>query len=57
VIDRHLITLAIALQDVDDDVPKLQAWGRIAGQFWQRTDGCSLVAPAPALARSKLDTW
>jgi D-sedoheptulose 7-phosphate isomerase len=31
VIDRHLITLAIALQDVDDEVPKLQAWGRTAG--------------------------
>lgn len=32
-IDRHLITLAIALQDVDDDVPKLQAWGQTAGSI------------------------
>jgi D-sedoheptulose 7-phosphate isomerase len=31
VIDRHLITLAIALQRIDDDVPTLQAWGRTAG--------------------------
>jgi D-sedoheptulose 7-phosphate isomerase len=31
VIDRHLITLAIALQQIDDDVPTLQAWGRTAG--------------------------
>jgi D-sedoheptulose 7-phosphate isomerase len=30
VIDRHLISLAIALQHIDDDVPKLQAWGRAA---------------------------
>jgi D-sedoheptulose 7-phosphate isomerase len=30
VIDRHLISLAIALQHIDDDVPKLQAWGRSA---------------------------
>jgi len=30
VIDRHLISLAIALQHIDEDVPKLQAWGRIA---------------------------
>jgi len=30
VIDRHLISLAIALQHIDDDVPKLQAWGRTA---------------------------
>ena len=29
-IDRHLISLAIALQRIDDDVPKLQAWGRSA---------------------------
>jgi len=28
VIDRHLITLAIALQHIDDDVPRLQAWGQ-----------------------------
>jgi D-sedoheptulose 7-phosphate isomerase len=30
VIDRHLISLALALQHIDDDVPKLQAWGRTA---------------------------
>jgi len=30
VIDRHLISLAIALQHIDEDVPKLQAWGRFA---------------------------
>jgi D-sedoheptulose 7-phosphate isomerase len=30
VIDRHLISLAIALQHIDEDVPKLQAWGRTA---------------------------
>jgi D-sedoheptulose 7-phosphate isomerase len=30
VIDRHLISLAIALQHIDEDVPKLQAWGGIA---------------------------
>jgi D-sedoheptulose 7-phosphate isomerase len=29
-IDGHLISLAIALQHIDDDVPKLQAWGRTA---------------------------
>lgn len=29
-IDRHLISLAIALQHIDEDVPKLQAWGRTA---------------------------
>ena len=29
-IDRHLISLAMALQHIDDDVPKLQAWGRTA---------------------------
>jgi D-sedoheptulose 7-phosphate isomerase len=33
VIDRHLITLAIALQDVDDEVPKLQSWGRNAASI------------------------
>jgi D-sedoheptulose 7-phosphate isomerase len=32
VIDRHLISLAIALQHIDDDVPKLQAWGRAAAE-------------------------
>jgi D-sedoheptulose 7-phosphate isomerase len=30
VIDRHLISLAVALQHIDDDVPRLQAWGRTA---------------------------
>jgi phosphoheptose isomerase len=30
VIDRHLISLAIALQHIDDDVPRLQAWGQSA---------------------------
>jgi D-sedoheptulose 7-phosphate isomerase len=30
VIDRHLISLAIALQHIDDDVPSLQIWGRTA---------------------------
>jgi D-sedoheptulose 7-phosphate isomerase len=30
VIDRHLISLARALQDIDDEVPKLQTWGRTA---------------------------
>jgi D-sedoheptulose 7-phosphate isomerase len=30
VIDRHLISLAIALQHIDDDVPDLQMWGRTA---------------------------
>jgi D-sedoheptulose 7-phosphate isomerase len=30
VIDQHLISLAIALQHIDDDVPKLQTWGRAA---------------------------
>jgi len=30
VIDRHLISLAIALQHIDKDVPKLQIWGRTA---------------------------
>jgi D-sedoheptulose 7-phosphate isomerase len=30
VIDRHLITLAKALQRIDDDVPTLQAWGQTA---------------------------
>ena len=29
-IDRHLISLAIALQHIDDEVPKLQTWGRTA---------------------------
>lgn len=29
-IDRHLISLAIALQHIDDEVPKLQGWGRSA---------------------------
>ena len=29
-IDRHLITLAVALQHLDDDVPTLQAWGQAA---------------------------
>lgn len=29
-IDQHLISLAIALQHIDDDVPKLQTWGRSA---------------------------
>lgn len=32
-IDRHLITLAIALQDIDNDVPRLQTWGRTAGSL------------------------
>jgi D-sedoheptulose 7-phosphate isomerase len=30
VIDRHLISLAIALQHIDNDVPRLQAWGQKA---------------------------
>ena len=29
-IDRHLISLAIALQHIDEDVPLLQAWGQTA---------------------------
>lgn len=29
-IDRHLINLAVALQYIDDDVPRLQTWGRAA---------------------------
>ncbi|HUB38392.1 MAG TPA: phosphoheptose isomerase [Streptosporangiaceae bacterium] len=29
-IDRHLISLAIALQHMDQDVPNLQIWGRAA---------------------------
>ncbi len=29
-IDRHLITLAIALQHIDEDVPRLQTWGLAA---------------------------
>ena len=29
-IDRHLISLAIALQHIDHDVPNLQIWGRAA---------------------------
>jgi D-sedoheptulose 7-phosphate isomerase len=31
VIDRHLISLAIALQHIDDAVPTLQNWGHTAG--------------------------
>jgi D-sedoheptulose 7-phosphate isomerase len=30
VIDRHLIGLAIALQHIDEDVPRLQTWGLAA---------------------------
>jgi D-sedoheptulose 7-phosphate isomerase len=30
VIDRHLISLAVALQHIDEDVPNLQMWGRRA---------------------------
>lgn len=29
-IDRHLISLAMALQRIDEDVPRLQGWGRTA---------------------------
>ena len=41
-IDRHLISLAIALQHIDDDVPKLQAWGRSAASVL--TAGGQLLA-------------
>lgn len=32
-IDRHLISLAVALQHIDDDVPNLQIWGRTAASL------------------------
>jgi hypothetical protein len=54
VIDRHLITLAIALQDIDNDVPQLQTWDGPQAHYWQRADTSS--SAAQVLVRSKLDT-
>ncbi|HEY2641036.1 MAG TPA: hypothetical protein VGI66_14280 [Streptosporangiaceae bacterium] len=53
-IDRHLITLAIALQDIDNDVPQLQTWDGPQAHYWQRADTSS--SAAQVLVRSKLDT-
>ena len=49
-IDRHLISLAIALQHIDDDVPKLQAWGRTAASALA-TGGRLLACGAGASAQ------
>lgn len=54
-IDRHLISLAIALQQIDQDVPTLQKWGRTAAAAL--TTGTASSLAVSARAPNKPGSW